>query len=206
MNYVESNNKYFKRSAGKYDRNTSIIKGARKKLLQEIYPTANDHILDVATGTGAVALMLAAQGARVKGIDLSKDMLQVAESKNSFDNLQFMAADACKLPFSDNQFSISTTSFALHDMPLDIRNQALQEMKRVTKPGGRIVIMDYHPPKNPLWRGVANGLITMYEELNYREFIKKDLKTYLESQGFKVTKQQTLLLNLAQLVVCEVEK
>lgn len=66
--------------------------------------------------------------------------------------------------------------------------------------------MDYHPPKNPLWRGVSHGLITLYEELNYREFIKKDLKTYLEEQDLKVTKQQTLLLNLAQLVVCEVKK
>lgn len=140
MNYLESNNKYFKRSAGKYDRNTSIIKGARKKSLQVINPTSNDYILDVATGTGAVALMLAEQGARVKGIDLSEDMLQVAESKNSFDHLQFMQADACKLPFSDNQFSISTTSFALHDMPLDIRNQALQEMKRVTQPGGLLLL------------------------------------------------------------------
>lgn len=205
MNYVEQNNKYFARSAGRYDRNTSIIKAARQWVVEYLDPIAGDRILDIATGTGAVPFALLDQepAAKITGIDLSEDMLQVARSKDPKGDIQFVQADASKLPFEDNSFDSVTTSFALHDMPLDIRNAAIQEMLRVLAPSGTIVIMDYHLPEQPVWRWVSQRIITMYEELNYQEFIRKDLGQYLAERGIEVVQQKLLMAGVAQVLLCK---
>ena len=107
-------------------------------------------ILDVATGTGEQAFAFARKGYEVVGIDLSEAMLNVAKKKNIYKNAKFEVADATNLPFYDNSFDVSSISFALHEMPLSIREDLLKEMVRVTKPQGMIVVADYNLPKNKI--------------------------------------------------------
>ena len=64
-------------------------------------------------------------------------MLRVANQKNKYENARFTAADATSVPFEDNHFDVACVSFALHDMPLTIREKVLKEMVRVTKSRGR---------------------------------------------------------------------
>lgn len=185
-NYIEENNRYFRKSAKKYDRNTSIISSLRKHLFDCANPTQGDKVLDVATGTGAVALQFAGKGFETIGIDLSGDMLGVAQSKVTTEPIQFLKGDASQLSFKDESFDIVTVSFALHDMPMGVRVKALKEIKRVLRPGGRFVIMDYALPPNRLWRGISLGIINIYEELNFRQFIKSDFIGLLNEIGFRV--------------------
>lgn len=81
------------------------------------------RILDVATGTGKQAFAFAKKGYEIVGIDLAEAMLEVAAKKNKYGSARFEVADATNLPFEENSFDVSCVSFALHDMPLTIREK-----------------------------------------------------------------------------------
>ena len=88
------------------------------------------------------------EGIRVVASDFSKGML--AEGRKRHPELEFVFADATKLPFKDAEFDATTISFGLRNV-VDV-NKALAEMNRVTKPGGRIVICEFSKVQNPLLR------------------------------------------------------
>lgn len=146
-------------------------------------------LLDVATGTGKQAFAFAKKGYEVIGIDISEAMLKVAKKKNIYENVKFEVADATKLPFADHIFDVSCISFALHDMPLSIRGKALQEMVRVTKTGGMLVIIDYALPKNRLGRFLFYHMIKLYEREYYIKFINSDLADLLRKTGIEIKEE-----------------
>jgi demethylmenaquinone methyltransferase / 2-methoxy-6-polyprenyl-1,4-benzoquinol methylase len=116
---------------------------------------AGDRALDLCCGTGDIALALAQHGAEVTGLDFSDKMLEVAQtrllrSKLNTQNLKFLQGDAEKLPFPDNSFDAVTMGYGLRN--LSSWEIGLREMIRVAKPGGRIVVLDFGKPANPLWR------------------------------------------------------
>jgi ubiquinone/menaquinone biosynthesis C-methylase UbiE len=133
-----------------YDNIVTLFSGVRGKVINFTNAQKGSKILDVATGKGQQAFAFAKRGYEVIGIDISEAMLNVAKKKNKFRNVKFEVADATNLPFEDNSFDISSVSFALHDMPLSIRERTLKEMLRVTKPKEIIIIVDYHLPKNKI--------------------------------------------------------
>jgi SAM-dependent methyltransferase len=102
-------------------------------------PEPGDRALDVACGTGAVAQEMARRvrpGGGVTGLDLSPEMLEVARRKLPEVNLEEGRAEA--LPFEDGAFDVVTCQFGL--MFFDDRSKALREMRRVLRPGGRLVV------------------------------------------------------------------
>jgi demethylmenaquinone methyltransferase/2-methoxy-6-polyprenyl-1,4-benzoquinol methylase len=106
-------------------------------------------ILDLATGSGDLALTLRAHfpEARIVGTDFCYPMLARARSKGL---TSLVAADALRLPFAGSVFDAVTVAFGLRNMsswPL-----ALQEMRRVLKPGGHVLLLDFSIPPRP-WRG-----------------------------------------------------
>lgn len=78
-------------------------------------------ILDVATGTGQQAFAFAKSGHEVTGVDLTESMLGIARKHNRHGIVKFDLGDATHLQFEENAFDASCISFALHDMPLNIR-------------------------------------------------------------------------------------
>ncbi|HWQ49364.1 MAG TPA: methyltransferase domain-containing protein, partial [Methanosarcina sp.] len=133
-----------------YDIVAAPFSGVRDRMVNFTGAQKGSKILDIATGTGQQAFAFAKKGCEVIGIDLSEAMLNVAKKKNKYRNAKFEIADATNLPFEDNSFDISSISFALHEMPLSIREKVLKEMVRVTKPKGIIVIADYDLPKKKI--------------------------------------------------------
>ncbi len=120
-----------------------------RKLVEVISPRAGDHVLDVATGTGNLALALAdrvgAEG-KVVGIDLAQGMLEFAERKaraRKVKNVEYKMMDARHLEFEDNSFDLVTCGLAVFYFP-DIPG-TLAEMCRVLKPGGRLVVSSADP-------------------------------------------------------------
>lgn len=201
-NYIEQNTAYFSKSARNYDFATKIISPLRQKLFLAANAQAGDQILDIATGTGAIALKFASHGFSVKGVDLSKDMLEAAKSKKGNLDVEFIHCDASALPFADGAFDIATVSFALHDMPFEIRKRVLLEVNRILKPSGKFIIMDYHKPDNTLWQKIALGIINSYEELHFKEFIQSSLKDLLMQTGFQISREDKLLGGAVALLVC----
>jgi demethylmenaquinone methyltransferase/2-methoxy-6-polyprenyl-1,4-benzoquinol methylase len=116
---------------------------------------AGDRALDLCCGTGDIAFALAAKGADVTGLDFSDKMLEVAQARlqqpaNQGHTVKFLQGDAQKLPFPDNTFDAVTMGYGLRN--LASWETGVQEMVRVVKPGGRIVILDFGKPANALWR------------------------------------------------------
>lgn len=156
-------------------------------------------VLDVATGTGSQALAFAKKGYEVTGIDLSEEMLQIARTKNRYRNAYFELGDATRLPIWVDEFDLVCISFALHDMPLAIRERVLKEMVRVAKPDGTIVIVDYALPQNPIGRFLIYHLVKLYEGEYYLGFIHSDFRALVAKTGIVITDERSLLLGAARL-------
>jgi len=124
------------------------LKGVRRATVEMSGAQPGDRVLDVCTGTGDLALEFARRCDDVVGIDLSSEMLAVAQRKDREGKVRFLRMDATKLDFADKEFDVSAISLALHDMPPEAREETLRELARVTRK--RIVIVDYNPPSNPI--------------------------------------------------------
>jgi len=114
--------------------------------------TPGARALDLCCGTGDLALALARRGASVTGLDFSAPMLAVAARRRRGPNPEFRQGDALQIPFPDHSFDIVTMGYGLRN--LADWKAGLAEMKRVAKPGGRIVILEFGKPANALWRSL----------------------------------------------------
>ena len=129
----------------------------KRRLVRLGNVTPGARALDVCCGTGDIALRLARAGAEVVGLDFSEPMLEVARERSrkpkaESRNLQFVHGDAQALPFGDAEFDIVTVGYGLRN--LRSWEAGLREMARVAKPGGRVLVLDFGKPENPVWRGL----------------------------------------------------
>ena len=144
----EQVSKMFDDVAHAYDKTNDLLsfgqaKRWRKKLTEKVDPQSGEKILDIAAGTGTSSMALKLPGVEVVAADFSKGML--AEGKKRYPELEFVFADAMKLPFKNNEFDVVTMSFGLRNV--QDRDKALGEFLRVLKPGGRLVICEFsHVP------------------------------------------------------------
>ncbi len=124
-----------------------------------------ERALDLCCGTGDIALALAGQGAEVIGLDFSAPMLAVAHSRSrgsapaagTAPNPQFLRGNALMIPFGDDTFDVVTIAYGLRN--LASFEQGLREMWRVARPGGRILVLDFAKPDQPLWRSLCFGYL-----------------------------------------------
>nr|WP_272954650.1 demethylmenaquinone methyltransferase [Kribbella sandramycini] len=134
-----------------YDRTNAVATMGMEKLvwrpatLAAIAPRKGLKILDLAAGTGASSIKLREAGAEVVSCDFSVGMLRVG--KRNHPELDLIAGDALRLPFADESFDVVTISWALRNVN-DV-TLALREMLRVTRPGGRLVILEQ---SHPTWK------------------------------------------------------
>lgn len=122
----------------------------RKFVQSVVAPRPGLAILDLAAGTGTSSQPFYELGADVVSCDFSLGMLKVG--KERLPHLTFVAGDAMALPFADNSFDVVTISFGLRNIH-DTR-KGLEEMLRVTKPGGRLVVCEFSAPTASWFRKV----------------------------------------------------
>ena len=140
----------FDRIAGVYDvMNTVMTAGLHHRWRSRAVDLARvgpgTRALDVAAGTGDLAIEIASRGGDVVGSDFSEGMLDRARKKAP--GLTWEQADATALPYADDTFDAATVGFGARnfgDLP-----QGLREMVRVVKPGGRVVILEITTPQRP---------------------------------------------------------
>ena len=200
QNYYSIQKKFWTIFAPFYDIAVRPISKVRETVVDFTDAPKGAKILDVSTGTGKQAFAFAKEGYDVIGIDLSEAMLKIANKKNRYKNLKLEVADASKLPFETGGFDVSCVSFALHEMPLTVREKVLQEMVRVTKPKGTIVTIDFDLPKNRIGRFFIYHFVKLSEGEHYVKYIKADLKTSIKKAGIVITGELPVLLGGGRII------
>lgn len=125
------------------------------------------EILDVGTGTGAIALLLAELGHNVTGVDFSREMMEVARKKalDSSSSIRFLEGDVENLRFEDATFDCVTGRYVLWTMANP--EKAIREWVRVVKPGGMIVIIDGKWVTRGLLPMLSTGTYHIYRFIRY---------------------------------------
>jgi len=116
--------------------------------------------LDLACGTGDIAFALARKGARVVGLDITHRMLQLARSKMLLSTpVSFVTGDMMALPFPNASFDLVTTGYGIRNVPRI--DPAISEIRRVLRPGGLLLSLDFNRPSNAFVRGVYLTYLTV---------------------------------------------
>jgi len=197
--------------ARRYDLANHLLSGGldflwRRQVARIVRKWLPEKVLDLATGSGdlALAIQRACPEAAIVGADFCEPMLEIARQKG-LQNL--VAADALQLPFKEGEFDVVTVAFGLRNMAS--WEGALAEMRRVLRPGGHVLVLDFSVPAPPLrwlyrpylhWvlprlAGWVTGEIQAYEYLgqSIEQFPQgAAMCALLESVGFHQAKHQSL--------------
>lgn len=162
----------------RYSLNAYVYRNIIDPILSQYYPRISeelkpdDTVLDVACGTGSLSLAMSALASRVRGIDLSEEMIDISTDqalRKKVDNVKFELKDASDLSsFGDNQFDVAVTSMAIHQFDAELALEILQEMRRIAR---KVIIMDYN---YPMQAGISKLVILIIERIaggdHYRNF------------------------------------
>lgn len=150
-------NSMFSRIARRYDVANHLLSGGldvwwRHRLVEAVRKSDPRDVLDLATGSGDVAFALSKKltaTTAITGMDFCQPMLDEAtikqQSSGRFSNITFVQGDGLALPLGDNAFDAVTISFGLRNMA--DRHRALEEMRRVLRPSGRLYLLEFSQPK-----------------------------------------------------------
>jgi demethylmenaquinone methyltransferase/2-methoxy-6-polyprenyl-1,4-benzoquinol methylase len=183
----------------------------KRRLVCLAAPKPGERALDICCGTGDICFALAKRGPSVVGLDFSEPMLAVARAKfkvqneraasrtsdavnpQSSANPQFIHGDAEQIPFPDNSFDIVTIGYGLRN--LASWERGLEEMLRIARPGGRLLVLDFGKPQNALWREIyfaylrwfipVFGRIFCHDAQAYA-YILESLKDYPAQHGVQL--------------------
>ena len=147
--------------ASRYDLMNHVLSGGtdyywRWRTVRKVRPDNSAPILDVCTGTGDLAFTYrkrAISEVDVVATDFTHEMLQIANTKKAkTDGISFLEADTMQLPFESNQFQIVSVAFGLRNVSDTMTG--LSEMSRVCRPGGKVAILEFSVPQNPVFRWI----------------------------------------------------
>ena len=182
----------FARVASRYDlmndlQSFGLHRYWKARLVELGAASRGGQVLDVCCGTADLGVAFAACGARAVGLDFSEEMLEVGTTRKakahgsraksppgkqrkedqhqgaaseSGGTLAFVRGDAMRLPFPDNTFEVVSVGYGLRNL-VDWTD-GLREMRRVAKPGGRLIVLDLGKPDNPVWRRVYYGYLRLF--------------------------------------------
>ena len=142
-------------------------------------------MLDVGCGTGSLTIALrgsVGSAGAVSGVDASPEMIEVARRKAIKVGVEvdFRVGLAEAIPFPNATFDLVVSQLAIHHLPGDLKQRSFLEMRRVLKPGGRCLIVDFDPPKVTPWRIAASvllGPVMMRTDV-------RDYRGLMEAAGF----------------------
>jgi demethylmenaquinone methyltransferase/2-methoxy-6-polyprenyl-1,4-benzoquinol methylase len=151
-------NSMFSRIARRYDLANRLLSGGtdvwwRNRLVRAVSHHQPQRVLDLATGSGDVAFAISnhlPKNVLITGMDFCQPMLDQATRKQGaapsghYDNITFKIGDALNLPVPDASFDVVTIAFGLRN--LADRDRGLREMRRVLKPGGRLIVLEFSQP------------------------------------------------------------
>lgn len=212
--------------AGRYDFLNKLLSFGldsmwRKRMVELAKVNPGDYILDIATGTGDVAIEFANKYKKIqiRGVDFAKPMLVLAEKKvinlGLSKSIKFQYADALRLPFKDSKFDVVTMAFGIRNIA--DHSKCIREMKRVTKKGGKVLIMEFSEPNflvRPFYLIFLRFIIPalgqilskksayQYLQSSIQEFTTNiDLEYVLKSEGFSKIQKISMTFGVVSIYV-----
>jgi demethylmenaquinone methyltransferase/2-methoxy-6-polyprenyl-1,4-benzoquinol methylase len=195
--------------------------GWRKKGLKQLVAIKPSTLLDVATGTADVAILASSMLniEKIIGIDISDGMLEIGREKIkklSLENkIELFNGDSEAIKFEDNSFDAVTVSFGVRNFQ-DLE-KGLSEIKRVLKPGGKLMVLEFSKPKIPLVKAVYNFYMKLVtpnmgrlfsKNKNAYKYLDESIKKFpegknfinvLDKLGYKETYNKTLSLGICSI-------
>ena len=177
--------------AHRYDLITGLLsygqdRAWKRRLVTLAAPAAGTVALDLATGTGDIAFLLAERSVRTVGLDLTPGMIDLAQAKRGSRALpRFLVGDMMTLPFGAGSFDLVTTGYGLRNVP-DL-TQAIDEIYRVLRSGGRVLSLDFNRPSSAIVRSVylgylyiVGGLVgwVLHGDRDTYQYIPASIRTY----------------------------
>jgi len=175
-------------------------KSWRKFAVKVSNVTPDAKVLDVCTGTGDLAIayskMLNVSG-NVIGTDFCHEMVKLADhklrKKNLSNKIEVLGADTLHLPFQDNYFQVSAVAFGIRNVS-DLR-AGIEEMVRITAAGGRVVILEFSQPTNPIFKAIYYfyfkkilpliGRLISRSKYNAYSYLPSSVLNFPDRQGLK---------------------
>jgi demethylmenaquinone methyltransferase / 2-methoxy-6-polyprenyl-1,4-benzoquinol methylase len=193
----------------------------RKHVQKIVAAKPGDRVLDLAAGTGTSSRSFAESGADTVACDFSVGMLRAGQAKLlardpkqalTRGTVSFAAGDALRLPFKDDAFDVVTISFGLRNVQQT--RDALEEMRRVTRPGGRLVVCEFSritvPPLDMLYRRYLSGVLPKVAQIAARNPVaydylaesitdwpaQRELAEVIQSAGWSAVRWRNLTLGI----------
>jgi ubiquinone/menaquinone biosynthesis C-methylase UbiE len=152
------------------------------KVVRFVAPSGEERALDSGTGSGALAFALAPHVREVVGVDLVPELLEQARKRaERLANVSFVEGDAIKLPFEYGSFDLAGTLRTLHHIARP--ELAVAELTRVTRRGGRLLVVDQIAPVDPLAAAELNRFERARDPSHARALADVDLRGLFESNG-----------------------
>ena len=194
-NRIEKERKFWDTFAKHYDKNNqnnaeNVYCKLYKMFFEDIRGTKN--LLEAGTGTGLIALRLSKLVPSITALDLSPEMLKIAQKKaniKSIQNIDFIEGDICNLKFTDHSYDIVIASNVLH--LLFDPERAISELKRVLKADGKIIIPTYCHGENLLSRTISRMTGLAGFKVRTRWSVKS-FQNFVKSTGFEVLKNEKI--------------
>lgn len=190
----------WEREAPRYDRHIWFW----EKLLFEdgrewVCSRAQGEVLEVAIGTGR-NLPFYPEEVRLTGVDISPAMLKIARQRASELGLEvdFREADAQALPFPDASFDTVVCTLSLCNVPDD--RKAVAEMKRVLRPGGRLLLLDHVRSSSRLGRAFQTALEVVTVRFGGAHLLRRPLE-HIRTEGFRIERQERFKKGIVERLV-----
>ncbi|MDR2939435.1 MAG: class I SAM-dependent methyltransferase [Clostridiales bacterium] len=194
MGEKHNNKGFWNRYAKLYDFEINRFSGKSYKQMYRMMANSlspDMEVLEVATGTGLIAINIASYVRRVEAVDFSPKMIEAANKKKFPGNVSFSVGDATALSYNDNSFDAVIISNALHIMPTPV--EALSNIRRVLKPGGLLIAPTYSHGhlKNRAWDLNAKILKLIGFE-THSKWAPDEYLDFIRQNGFHIEKWQVL--------------
>lgn len=194
----------------------------RKKAIRQLKGTNPKQMLDVATGTGDLAMeALKLNPDKITGVDISEGMLAIGRKKieksNNQDRIELMYGDSENLPFNDNTFDAVTVAFGVRNF--ENLEKGIIEIYRVMKPGGTFVVLEFSQPERfpvkQLYNFYFSNILPLFGRAISKdnaayEYLPQSVNAFpygvrftqlLEKNGFKQTRSMPLTFGIASIYV-----
>jgi phosphatidylethanolamine/phosphatidyl-N-methylethanolamine N-methyltransferase len=190
----ENNRRFWNRYAKLYDFEINWFNRQAYAQMYELMGkvlTEDMKVLEVATGTGLIAINIGAAVRSVEAIDFAPKMIAAARKKMPPENVRFSVADATALPFEDGDFDAVIISNALHIMPEPAR--VLGNIKRVLKPKGLLIAPTFsHGHLKEALQGLNARILKRLGFETYAKWQPEEYVAFIERQGFSVERWQVM--------------